>query len=306
MAGQGRCTAHPKGWYQIGFIKDLCGDLTAARLGAKHLLLLRAGSTVRAFDAHCPHRGAHLAHGGRLEAGGIICPYHGYTVGLEAHHRGPFRVREYAVTSAGGMLFVRLSPDRDNGWPEFAAHLSENYHLITGFELRVRASMATVIENAFDRRHFEQVHKVRTTEFLVHYGDQGQLIVESTFLIPSARQNSEGTRKTPYRAIVFSPGLAFVELLGDQPYGVVTGATDDADGECVVRITLSLPRAAFGKRPPKAFYEHLLQHARRGLEEDATIWNTLATDAAPLWMKEDAPTQEFLRFCKGFEIARCI
>lgn len=34
---------------------------------------------LRVFEAHCPHHGAHLGHGGRLEEGCLTCPFHHFT-----------------------------------------------------------------------------------------------------------------------------------------------------------------------------------------------------------------------------------
>jgi phenylpropionate dioxygenase-like ring-hydroxylating dioxygenase large terminal subunit len=37
-----------------------------------------SSSTLRVFDAHCPHQGAHLGHGGRLRDGCVGCPFHDF------------------------------------------------------------------------------------------------------------------------------------------------------------------------------------------------------------------------------------
>src|SRR5690349_18065891 len=84
------------GWYQVAFERDLQRELTPASLGATRLLLVR-GEGVRAFDATCPHRGAHLGFGGRLEGDAVRCPFHGYRIGLTAAGGHPFRAREYAA-----------------------------------------------------------------------------------------------------------------------------------------------------------------------------------------------------------------
>ena len=180
--------------------------------------------------------------------------------------------------------------------------LERDYFLVNGFEMSVRAPMETVIENAFDRRHFLAVHGVRTDEFTVRAGGHGALIVESTFYVPTGPFGPQGPASVtpaPYRAVVASPGLVSVELLGPSPYTVITAATESAtSGECVIRLSLAYPKSAWETAPPPAVYETLLNHSRRGLEEDRLIWETLDLTISPRWMPDDGPSRAFLEFVK--------
>jgi hypothetical protein len=125
--------------------------------------------------------------------------------------------------------------------------------------------------------------------------------VASTFYVPTGGHGGEGSvLPTSYQALVISPGLAVVELGGRSPYAVITGATDTPDGDCVIRLTLALPRAQFDALPPPSAYEGLLRHSRRGLEEDRVIWENLASAAVPSWTADDGPALAFFRFCETF------
>jgi nitrite reductase/ring-hydroxylating ferredoxin subunit len=268
-------------------------------VGDLRLVLVRRGEELRAYSATCPHRGAHLAFGGRLRKNAIVCPFHGYQVRLGADPDHRLSVPEYPVTTIGGMVFVRMSPGHDNGWVRYLEELDRTQFIINGFEMCVRAPMEAVIENAFDQRHFQAVHGVHTDEFVVRTSENGALIVEGTFYVPT--KSAEGTNSISpayYRAMVPSPGVAAVELRGSLPYTVITGATDMATpGECVVRISLAYPRSVWRTAPTPVVYEPLLQHSRRGLEEDQLVWENLVPPASPQWMPEDAPTRVFHRFC---------
>jgi hypothetical protein len=128
------------------------------------------------------------------------------------------------------------------------------------------------------------------------------LIVESTFYLPQKEITVSGVSLVPtaYRALVVSPGLVAVELRGVAPYTVITGATNTPNGGCVIRLSLAFPKAVFHTAPPAAVYEPLLQHSRRGLEEDSVIWEHLSPPAKPHWMPGDNPSLEFLKFCKNY------
>jgi 3-ketosteroid 9alpha-monooxygenase subunit A len=285
-----------KGWYLAAFEREVTDELTPICVGHRRLMLVKDGERLRAYDATCPHRGAHLARGGRLDAGVVVCPFHGYRIRLGRN--GGLSVDEYAVARAGGMVFVRSSADADNGWAGYLGALDREQFVVNGFEMSVRAPMETVIENAFDRRHFQSVHGVRTDDFVVRATEHGALLVESTFYVPDG-STAHGVAPAPYRALVVSPGLAAVELRGPVPYTVITGATDaSAPGECTIRLSIAFPRAAWPEAPPPAVSETLLAHSRRGLDEDRVVWENLSLEAPPRWMPEDQPSLAFFDFCR--------
>ncbi len=45
--------------------------------GTQLVAFVDESGTPRVFPAHCPHQGAHLGHGGRIEDGCLRCPFHG-------------------------------------------------------------------------------------------------------------------------------------------------------------------------------------------------------------------------------------
>jgi len=290
-----------KGWYQVGFADEVTNELTPTYIGNKPLMLVRDGGQIRAFDALCPHRGAHLAYGGRLRNNAVVCPYHGHRIQLGDKGDEQFSLREYASASIGGMVFVRLSPAQDNGWLRFMNDLERDHVIINGFTMAVRAPMSTVIENAFDQRHFTAVHGIRTDTFTVRTSEDGALIVESTFYIRVAGTGKRGGSfaPAPYRAVVVSPGLVAVELRGPTSYTVITGATDLPAGGCVIRLSLAFPKGGVEAAQSAIMYETLLQHSRRGLEEDQIIWENLSTSVQPRWTPEDQPSLAFFAFCES-------
>src|SRR5690606_9843326 len=149
------------------------------------------------------------------------------------------------------------------------------------------------------QRHFSAVHGVGTDTFAVTTGSAGELVIESTFFVPLPAGAGAASAPVPYRAVVPSPGLAVVELRGDQPYLVITGATDTGSGGCVVRLSLALPKRSYPAGPPRPLVDALLAHSRRGLEEDRVFWEHLTPLADPAWMPDDEGSRRFLDFCRS-------
>lgn len=294
------------GWYQVAFEKDLAEDITAAAIGKTRLMLVRRPEGLVAYSADCPHRGAHLAYGGRLDGNSVICPFHHYRVGLGGTSRHGFGAHRYPTLTIGGLVFVRLSEYHENGLTVFMQKLVAECTIVPGFEVRIQAPAELVIENGFDNRHFPAVHGVRNDpQFAVHPGEQGELIVESLFEVPTSmwvgNQQRQRTVGVPYRATTFSPGLITVQLGGDAAYGVITGSTPTADGAAIIRLSLALPVSIHGAPPKAQFYEYLLNYSRQGIEDDRVMWENLATPFTSKFTAQDAAVLEFHRFCRQFQ-----
>ena len=97
------------------------GDFVVFEELGRNLLLLRGPEGVRAFENHCRHRGSPLLQGrGRTQ--GIVCPYHGWSYGLDGGLRGvplpdgieaPAQgLRPVETASWGGLHWVNLGSDR--------------------------------------------------------------------------------------------------------------------------------------------------------------------------------------------------
>lgn len=73
-------TPFPEGWFRVAWSHDLeRGGVKPLRWFNRDLVLYRGESGAPfMLDAHCPHVGAHLGHGGRVRGDTIACPFHGW------------------------------------------------------------------------------------------------------------------------------------------------------------------------------------------------------------------------------------
>ena len=88
------------------------GELTALRLGATEVLLVRCGErSVVAYENRCPHAGARLSEG-RLLRATLRCAAHHWEFDV---HTGAginprnCRLRQYAVKVVDGEVLLRLT-----------------------------------------------------------------------------------------------------------------------------------------------------------------------------------------------------
>src|SRR5690349_11235672 len=73
----------PTGWFQIAYSDELPpGAVVPLRYFGKDLVLFRTETgKLTLLDAHCPHLGAHLGHGGKVRGEVIECPFHAWQFG---------------------------------------------------------------------------------------------------------------------------------------------------------------------------------------------------------------------------------
>lgn len=300
-----------KGWYLVAYERELRGDLTPASVGDVPLVIVAVPGGVRVVDAACPHRGAHLGYGGRLDRGAIICPFHGKRVRLGEDPRAAYRVQEHPVLAYGGMIFVGLGGGDDRGLGRLLAGLADSHILIPGFSRDVAVRADLVVENGFDASHFQPVHRVgNDPAFQALSSEHGEFAVSGMFELPRSRwQRGEGdTVSIPFVARAVSPYVVISWMGGDHPYVVLTGATPKRDGGCTVRVSLAVPNEVHARLPEtsqRELYTYLLERFLVGIEEDASIWEHLIDGGrdgpAARYDRQDAAVVAFREFRGKFE-----
>jgi 3-ketosteroid 9alpha-monooxygenase subunit A len=295
------------GWYLAAYERELSGELTPVSIHGMPLVIVNDGERLRAFDSVCPHRGANLAYGGELVDGAIICPFHANRVNLGLEEGRRYCVREFPLLGYGGLLFVRLSDEFENGLEAFLDGLAEGHFFVPGFGMTVTAPAPIVIENAFDESHFRPVHGVSNEpEFTIRPSEHGEFAVEGVFEVPPSvwQRSGNGEANTvtaPFVARAFSPHLVISELGGSHPYVVITGATPLDKHQTRVRVSLAVPPEADGAPPDAELCRYLLRQAESGIATDATIWEHLSFDMEPSLSPQDTAVVEFERFCERFK-----
>jgi phenylpropionate dioxygenase-like ring-hydroxylating dioxygenase large terminal subunit len=294
------------GWHLLAFTRELEAEITPARVGRRRLMLVRRGEDVQAFDAVCPHRGADLAHGGRLEDGAVVCPFHGHRIALRAG-AGGFCAHGYRTLALGGSVFVLMSEAHERGFATFAERLAETHYFVQGFQLRAPVPPRYVVENVCDVDHFTTVHGIhRRPRMRSALAEGGDLRVEAVFSTDGANPwqdgaaDGDGVVDTRFCAHVFSPTLVASELGdGDRAHVVFTGATAAPDGGCVIRVALAVAGDEDGP-PPAPMVRQLLRDSLLAFEQDMEIWRHLTIDATPNYAPGDGPIIDYHRFCGGF------
>ena len=151
--GVARAAALPSGgWYVIDASRAIGPGPRCYRIRGQARVVWRAGDELRVAPNACPHLGASLACG-RVEAGKIVCPWHGLALGDTPH--GSWRT--LPAHDDGVLLWVRL----DDGEAPTAAPIlpprPERY-LDAVIRKEARCEPEDVIANRLDPWHGAHFH----------------------------------------------------------------------------------------------------------------------------------------------------
>ena len=167
--------ANPTGWYRVAFADDLRpSELTTLSYFGRDLIGFRTDDGVHVMEAHCPHLGAHIGVGGRIEEACVVCPFHGWrfdTAGrnVEIPYRNEInrkaRLRTFEARDWCGLVMVWFDEnDAKPAWqlPDVPELHDETmlWHAPAQARWRIRTHPQEILENAVDIAHFQFVHGV--------------------------------------------------------------------------------------------------------------------------------------------------
>lgn len=161
--------AVPSSWYCLGLSRDLpAGGVWRRRLAGKELVVFRTQSGVLvALDAWCPHLGADLGVGGKVEGETIRCAFHGFCFGQDgACASTPYgkrlppaaKAKAHEVMERHGMIFAWYGASGEA--PSFVLDDTETADWTDWREhtFALRGHPQEIAENSVDFGHFAEVH----------------------------------------------------------------------------------------------------------------------------------------------------
>jgi hypothetical protein len=176
-----------------------------------------------------------------------------------------------------------------------------------GFVIPIAAPAETVIENAFDRRHFIAVHGLEQAPRLeIREGENEEIVVSATFGAgggnPWQQSAASKSAEFGFRAHVFGPSVCVTELDTVQgKHVVVTAATPKAEGGCDVRVSVAASLGPEGVLRDPAMMRSLLRDSRTSIEQDKHIWEGLSRKPVKNFVTpEDELIIRYHRFCDRF------
>jgi phenylpropionate dioxygenase-like ring-hydroxylating dioxygenase large terminal subunit len=173
-------------WQPVALSDELTGPrpVKAVQLMGQHFVLFRdENGRLGMLDRDCPHRGADLAFG-RLEDGGLRCPFHGWLFDVSgncmqtpAEPEGSklcTRIRQgaYPVVERAGTVFAYIGEGEPPAFPDFDCFVAPDSHVFA-FKGLFECNWLQALEVGIDPAHASYLHRFFEDEDTsVSYGKQ--------------------------------------------------------------------------------------------------------------------------------------
>jgi nitrite reductase/ring-hydroxylating ferredoxin subunit len=113
---------HAAGWYQFALSANIKKDKVSTfnYFDTSFVCYRSSDNRVNIFDAYCPHMGAHLGIGGKIENDLLICPFHGWKYSSAgdcvqipycSHIPKRARLRGYPVKELNSFIYILYQPN---------------------------------------------------------------------------------------------------------------------------------------------------------------------------------------------------
>jgi nitrite reductase/ring-hydroxylating ferredoxin subunit len=304
--------ATPDGWYGVARSDELApGEVRPLAYFGREWVCFRGGDgRARVFDAYCPHRGAHLGHGGRVVGDGIRCPFHGWRydgAGCLAEVPGLARkppdvsLRGFPLSECNGFVHVWFHARGEAPSYEIDRFREDESHWTPWrtSRYRVRVHVQDLTENILDRAHFASVHDMAPPDeerFEVRF-EGARLVVEQVLKVTAV--STEGVQVLS-RTVNSGPGVSVTEVrqgpLHMLNYITQTPIDDEWTDVC---IHFSMERLA-DEAATRAVAELNERITNEQFRQDVPIWEHRAWLERPRLTAQDGPIAKYRRWYRQF------
>lgn len=312
-------STRPTGWFQLGWSRDFpVAQVIPLYLFGTDLVAVRTESNeVRLFDAHCPHMGAHLGHGGVVNGDSLSCPFHGWAfdgatgknIDIPYGKRkcmSAVSLRRWHVREQAGVVYFwhdsnNLPPQWDPPTP--IANEDDFYpiHPDATKCWKLRLYPQYIPENGVDFSHFHFAHKSASIPTLTSYAANGHVFTttvdmtfgghaETTWLTP------EGPIESQLRTELQGVGLNMARFGPDKTTSLV-GITPIDDDYSWFRLTnwvVRDPSWQPGQELPDLARRRIAEQFKQA-ERDHVIWANMRYRQRPPLVEEERDAFKTIR-----------
>jgi phenylpropionate dioxygenase-like ring-hydroxylating dioxygenase large terminal subunit len=304
----------PNGWYLMAYSEDVgTGEVLPMHYLEHDFVAFRGeGGEVSVFDAHCPHLGAHMGHGGRVEGDALRCPFHawafdaaGRCVDVPYAERIPprARVRSHPTVERNGMIFTWWHEKGEA--PTYQVPDIAEWHdggFVTPwlrYEWTVKSHPQEMSENGIDWPHFQFVHRMSMPDERSHHFD------EHTYRWSVGVSKDVSTLGTADDLFLagenWGLGYNFIRQTGNQFTTIIATGMTPIDRETLhMRMGVIGERLGEGDEATRKVLRTYIDEHRVVAEEDFPIFENKRFRPQPLLCEEDGPIPEFRRWAAQF------
>lgn len=303
----------PFGWFVVCYSDELAvGEVKPVSYFEREMVVWRGeDGAPRALDAYCPHLGAHMGYGGKVNGNNIQCPFHSwrwngdgaceeipYSKTIPPSVKKPACERAYPTREANGFVWIWYHPEgaepsyelevfEEIGSPDWTAY--EKHEWI------VYGPMQTIAENGADAAHFQYIHGVPDNPNYDITFDGHRRTAEVFAKMGTPKGMVDGT--IAYG--VDGPGQPWTRFTGICETLLISGVTPIARDITHLRFAFTqLKSDADGEKGGVA--KAVIREICKQLDQDKVVWDRQKYIANPPLCQGDGPINDFRNFFRQF------
>lgn len=323
-------TTFASGWYQIAWTGDVpMGHIEPVKYFDTDLIIYRdEEGGLHVSDAFCPHMGAHLGYGGRVDGTGVVCPFHGWkwdgdgrncAIPYSSTKQMKLRIRQWPVIEQDGIILTWFGANGEDPtwtpgpfvWDEAQAQEFWPVYPTGGRVWRaLKFVPQVVIENGCDAAHFQFVHLAARVPDVESFRDLGSTFeVEILMQFGGGKETTWATPQGPVSGRI-SNRIEGVGLIStrfnayDRIYNL-TATTPIDRYTSDHRSTVWVPKSrGDGSELTSEIRDRWTNQQFSQHASDFPIWENMKYVARPPFAREEAKAFRALReFCRKFYVA---
>ena len=311
----------PSGWYAVAFSDDLPRASVRARtFSGREVVLFRTESGAAAMlDAHCPHLGAHLGFGGRVQGESLRCPMHGFqfdahgacvATGYGTKPPAKCEARAWSVVERNGMVLAYF--DAGGAAPTWHPPVQDmrgfgplRTHVMRG--LRTHPQETT--ENSVDLGHLGVVHGYRDLDVTLPLRTEGPYLTTGYRMRRRALLPGTPAINAEFTIHVHGLGYSFVDVavlshgLRTRHF-VMSTPTDAQHVDLHLSTAVAGDGALLGRVPSRLLDRVLGAAAMRGflsdVRQDLPLWEHKVFVSPPALAQGDGPIGAYRKWARQF------
>lgn len=316
----------PTGWFQVAWSDELepAGVMPLRYFGLELVVYRGDDGWPVLMDAHCPHMGAHIGHGGRVEGCDIVCPFHGWQWGpdgantwvpSEGAATNRRRIRSWPVAETNGIIWAWHDHfGREPLWEPLTERRGEQafvpvfpgcVHKWEG----VHARPQYMVENVVDLDHFPSVHHNTSDLEIIEVRDSGHVLsVDMRTVYGHGKAKTWATPNGPVETVLTTDVLGIGTILSDWGPGsdasyLITNQTpvDDDHLDMFMTVLVAQDPESSNTEMPEGRALRRVDQQRKETDRDMPIWNHLTYVARPAYTRSEGKVMvEFRRWAQRF------
>jgi 3-ketosteroid 9alpha-monooxygenase subunit A len=306
---------YPNSWYAVCESPELRqGQVRRLQYLGRELVAFRTSDgAAHVLDAYCPHLGAHLGVGGKVQDDTLVCPFHGWRFAgdgrcVEAPYaRTTPRCSVGTWTSAerNGLVWIwyhALGAAPDLEVPALPEHANPEWTRRRRNRWTVKSHAQEMGENSVDSAHFLYVHGTLGVPEV-----SADVTPEGVFHVVNRSRNRRFGKvvDTEVDIHIFFPGFAAIRF--SELAEVLLMAVNTPVDEETVEQTFFMTAHKRGNPLVRAAVSHLfMREVARQYEQDKPIWEHKIHLPRPVLCDGDGPIWQYRKWHRRFYSAQPI